>query len=196
MIKKSISNVLNLIIIILEIIGLVICFSSMGFGCFIYYTQLSNLFLLIASTIYLFRYRFKSRVVDILKFGATLSVLLTFLVVLFVLGIITDLGYHWLFLEGSNLYCHLICPLLGAITFLFFDDVKLKGLKDIIGALVFTIIYSIVLLVLNFMRVVEGPYPFLLVYKNPVYESVLWIILIEGGAFLLGYVLEKAKKSI
>ena len=38
-------------------------------------------------------------------------------------------------------------------------------------------------------KVIEGPYPFLYVYKQPVYMSVLWCVIILGGAYLIALLL-------
>lgn len=194
--KKKISIGLNIIIIIVEIIGLILCYKELGINSFIYYTLLSNLFLLISCILYLFKNKIKSRVVDIMKFGSTLSVTVTFLVVLFILGPNKDLTYHFLLLEGANFFYHLVCPVLGIITFLFFDDVKISGFKDVLGAFVFTVLYSIVILTLNIFKVIVGPYPFLRVYENPLFVSLLWIVILECGTILLGIGLEKLKNKI
>ena len=194
--KKKISIGLNILIIILEIIGFILIFMSLGLGSFVYYTLLSNLFLLLSCILYLFKNRIKSRIVDIMKFGSTLSVLITFLVVLFVLGPNKELTYHFLLLEGANFYYHLVCPVLGIIIFLFFDDVRISGFRDVLGAFTFTIIYSIVIIILNILKVIVGPYPFLRIYENPIYATLLWIVIIEGGAILLGMGLEKLKNTI
>ena len=189
--RKKISLVLNIIIVVLELIGQFMCFKSIGVNGFIYYTQLSNLFLLIACILYLFKKKIKLRIVDLLKFGSTLSVLITFIVVLLVLSSFYSL--HWLLFVDANLYLHFLCPVLGVITFLFFDDIKISGIKDVFGAFIFTLLYSVVFIALNILRVVEGPYPFLLVYENPIYMSLFWIVIIEGGALFLGFLLEKIK---
>ena len=192
--RKKIDIVLNILIIILEIIGLFKCFKSLGFNSLIYYTQLSNIFLFISSLLFLFKKRIKSRIVDLFKFGSTLSVMITFLVVLFVLS-----GYynlHWLLFEEANLYLHFLCPILGLIAFMFFDDIYFESNKDIFLSLIFTIIYSVVLIILNILRLVSGPYPFLLVYKNPIYITFLWLILIEGGAILISFLLKVVKQRI
>ena len=194
--KKKISIGLNVLIIIVEIIGLILCYKELGINSFIYYTLLSNLFLLISCILYLFKNKIKSRVVDIMKFGSTLSVTVTFLVVLFILGPNKDLTYHFLLLEGANFFYHLVCPVLGIITFLFFDDVKISGFKDVLGAFVFTVLYSIVILTLNIFKVIVGPYPFLRVYENPLFVSLLWIVILECGTILLGIGLEKLKNKI
>ncbi len=194
--KKKISVCLNVLLIVLEIIGLFLSIKSLGTNVFIYYTQLSNLFLLVTAILYLFNNYIKSRIIDIMKFGSTLSVLITFLVVIFVLGPTTNLGYKWLLFEGANLLYHVTCPILAVITFLFFDNIKINGLKDVLGAFAFTFIYSMVFILLNLFGVLEGPYPFLMVRSNPIYESIFWFIVIDGGAILLGMGLEKLKNII
>ena len=194
--KKKISIGLNLLIIVIEIIGFVLCYRELGINSFIYYTLLSNLFLLVASILYLFKNIIKSRIVDIIKFGSTLSVLITFLVVIFVLGPNKELTYHFLLFEGANFYYHLVCPVLGIITFLFFDDVRISGFRDVLGAFTFTVLYSIVIISLNILKVIVGPYPFLRIYENPIYATLIWIVVLEGGAILLGMGLEKLKNII
>ncbi len=94
--KKRESIILNLLIIILEIIGLVLSFKEIGKSAIMYYTQLSNIFLLIASILYLVFLDEKRRFVSIIKYSATVSVIITFLVVLFILGPTYDFNYNWL----------------------------------------------------------------------------------------------------
>ena len=42
----------------------------------------------------------------------------------------------------------------------------------------------------------EGPYPFLMVYKQPVWASVLWLIAIPGGAYLIALLLYKLSLKV
>ena len=194
--KKKMDVYLNVLIIILEVIGLIISIKAFGKDVFIYYTQDSNIFLMLASIFYLATYKNKDRkLASVLKFGATLSVLVTFLVVITILSPTMHLTYHWLLLEDANLFYHTLCPILAVITFLFFDKVEVKGFKDILGALVFTFIYTGVFLILNLAKVVEGPYPFLMVYENSILVTIIWFIVIEGGAILLAKLLEMGKQK-
>lgn len=194
--KKKMDVYLNVLIIILEVIGLIISIKAFGKDVFIYYTQDSNIFLMLASIFYLATYKNKDRkLASVLKFGATLSVLVTFLVVITILSPTMHLTYHWLLLEDANLFYHTLCPILAVVTFLFFDKVEVKGFKDIIGALVFTFIYTGVFLILNLAKVVEGPYPFLMVYENSILVTIIWFIVIEGGAILLAKLLEMGKQK-
>ena len=195
--KKKMDIYFNVLIIILEIIGLVISIKALGGKVFQYYTQDSNLFLLLTSIIYLITYKNKDRkLISKLKYGATVSVLITFLVVITILKPTMGLSYHWLLLEDANLFYHTACPILAVITFLFFDKVEVKGFKDNIYALIFTFIYTVIFVILNLLKIVEGPYSFLLVYKNPIWQTIMWFIIIEGGAFLLAKLLELGKRKL
>ena len=111
----------------------------------------------------------------------------TFIVVVFILT-----PYYgkdiiiWIFFLESNLFYHTLCPIITFISFMFFESHKIKGIKDNFRAIYFTIAYAIVFITLNILKVYEGPYPFLMVYKQPVYMSIIWFILIVGGAFRIG----------
>ena len=195
--RKKIGLFLNLLIIALEIVGLFLSIDFLKDKMFLYYTQDSNLLLLIATLLYVLNYNKKeNKVIGLLKYGATLSVLVTFLVVIFILGPTTNLTYNWLLFDGANLYYHTVCPILAFITFVFFDKISVKGYKDNLWGLLFTIIYSIVLVTLNLLRIVDGPYPFLHPLDNPIYISIMWFVVIVGGAFVLAMLLEMAKNKI
>ena len=193
--NEIIALILNIILVILGITGLVKTITGMGYPAWEYYTQLSNYFALCSALIYIvFLIRnIKNKNneipkwVSILKYSATLSLLVTFLVVVFILT-----PYYgkdiiiWIFFLGSNLFYHTLCPIITFISFMFFESHKINGIKDSFRAVYFTIIYAIVFITLNILKVYEGPYPFLMVYKQPVYMSIVWFILIVGGAFGIG----------
>ena len=90
-------------------------------------------------------------------------------------------------------YHHTLCPILAIISYIFFENNKIKK-KDIPYTMIFTITYTIILIICNILHIIEGPYPFLLIYKQPVYMSILWILIIDGGAYLLSKGLYIAKK--
>ena len=193
--KNIIALVLNVVLVVLGITGLIRTIIGMGYPAWEYYTQLSNYFALCSAAIYsvflMRNIRDKSKIipkwVSILKYSATLSLLVTFLVVVFILT-----PYYgkdiiiWIFFEGSNLFYHTLCPIITFISFMFFESHNIKGIKDNFRAVYFTIAYAIVFITLNILKVYEGPYPFLMVYKQPVYMSIVWFILIVGGAFGIG----------
>ncbi|ORX75384.1 hypothetical protein BCR32DRAFT_329830 [Anaeromyces robustus] len=200
----------NVLMIILEIVGLILCLLNGGFYNFIYYTVLSNTFGLITSVIYVIYYcrsmkEIKKNKEDVnldnevdtnklqlkipscvrtLRFMSTVCLTVTFVVVFTILlpyfyslGLSGELLYY-----GPQLYHHIICPLLSLISFILFEN-GLLTMKDVLFATLPTVIYGAVTLVLNIAKVMEGPYPFLKVYEQPVYASILYVIGIIGGTF-------------
>lgn len=87
-------------------------------------------------------------------------------------------------LSGEMLYMHTVCPLLMIFSFLILEPGKrMKG--NVYVCLIPTLIYGVVSLYMNYIRAYIGPYPFLYVYIQPVYMTVIWMILIFGGAGLI-----------
>ncbi len=183
--KRNVSIALSFIIIILEIIALIVCYNSFGINL-AYYTIDSNIFLLISTILYLITINNVPKIVQLLKYSSTLSVFITFLVVVFVLYPMYDFNFQFMFLDGPNLYMHVLCPLLAVISFIFFDSNEIENsLKNNLRSLYFTIIYAIILISLNILNVVSGPYPFLKVNQQSPLMSLFWIVLILGGALIL-----------
>ncbi|ALT68823.1 hypothetical protein [Methanobrevibacter millerae] len=187
--QRNVSIALSIIIIILEIIALIVCYNSFGINL-AYYTIDSNIFLLISTILYLLTINNVPKIVQLLKYSSTLSVFITFLVVVFVLYPMYNFNFQFLFLDGPNLYMHVLCPVLALISFIFFDSNEIENsLKNNLRSLYFTIIYAIILISLNILNVVSGPYPFLKVNQQSPLMSVFWIVLILGGALILSKVL-------
>ena len=67
---------------------------------------------------------------------------------------------------------------------------------DVVKALIPTLVYALIAITLNLCRVIEGPYPFLMVYAQPWYASVLWCIIILGIAGFLAFVVWKVHNVI
>ena len=89
-------------------------------------------------------------------------------------------------LSGEMLYMHTVCPLLMIFSFLFLEPGKrLRG--NVAVALIPTVIYGAVSLYMNYIRAYIGPYPFLYIYIQPVYMTVIWMIVIVGGAGLIAW---------
>ena len=201
--KDIVALAINIILVVIGLIGLIETIIGFGNPALEYYTQLSNYFALISATIYTV-YLYKNikgktkeknnnkeiknttipKWVSILKYSSTLSLLVTFLVVVFILTPMFGLkSFSWMLFQGTNFYFHTVCPILTFISFIFFEKHNIKGLRDNIRAMYFTMIYATLFIILNILRVVKGPYPFLMVYDQPIYMSIIWFILIVGGAF-------------
>lgn len=60
---------------------------------------------------------------------------------------------------------------------------------------IYTLVYGIVLIFLNIIHAVNGPYPFLMVYEQPVWATLLWAITILGGVYGLSILLKFLRKQ-
>lgn len=181
----------NLLIILLEIIGTAISFSNGGISVLKWYTVLSNITAFIASVCWLSAcLRGNGDIpkwIKLLRYCAAVCLSVTFLIVVFVLvpmaipyGTAASVLY-----QGPQIYHHILCPIISFISFAFLEDNTGITRSHAFIAAVPTLIYGIVAMLLNILRVIEGPYPFLLVYQQPWYMSVMWFVLIIGLAFVL-----------
>ncbi len=201
--RQKISLALNLLIIFLEMIGFVFAFSNHGWSALIYYTELSNILLFVAAMFYvcytvwdLQGQKIKMpRYVPLLKYAATLSVAITFIVVITVLSWATKYSLWTLLTQQSMLFHHTLCPILGILSFLFFEKYRFKK-SDALIAMSFTLLYAVVAIFFNLIGELVGPYPFLMVYAQPWWASLLWCIVILGGAYALARLLRWAQKKL
>lgn len=122
-----------------------------------YYTNLSNMLLLIGSIYSLIQdiyelkgiYKIKSALP---KFLGVVSTLVTFFTV-WILVIISKEIKYGIEIQGSMwLFMHTICPTLGFISFIFFNEKKYIKYTDIIYPAVFTLLYTILVLILFFLN--------------------------------------------
>lgn len=165
-----------------------------------YYTQLSNLLALFVSFAYVLEAvpRLKkgktapSACLRVLSYAAVCVLTVTMLVVIFILSPMQVAGgFVPLMFSGPMLYMHFLCPVIALISFLLFEKEPPLTKKHLFLALLPTLLYAAAVIPLNILRVLRGPYPFLYVYEQPVYMSVLWSILVLGGAFLIAWLLKK-----
>ena len=88
------------------------------------------------------------------------------------------------------LYMHTLCPILAIISFIFFERQTKITQKQTYYALIPTLIYAVIIITLNITKNVYGPYPFLHLYEQSVYTSIIWTIVMMGGAYLLAWLLK------
>lgn len=190
--------ILNGILIVFEIIAIVLTVVYHNSFEFKYYTEDSNLFALIVSVIY-FSYLYKEKKIpkylSVLRLISTISLTLTFCVVIFFLLPITNFNIGFMF-GNANFFFHLVCPILMVYMFLFVDKKSNFNIKDVLVSDIPTLIYGGILIILNILRIVDGPYPFLQVYKNSVIESTIWFIGLNLFIVLIGYLLIKLQKEV
>ena len=194
--SKNINIIINLVIAILEIIGFILVFSELGITSFEYYTEDSNLLLLISSIIFLI-YISKNKELpkwfESFRFIAVVSTTLTLIIVLTVLSWTTDLGLYHLLFNGSMLYHHTLCPVLAILSFVLLE--KYETINTVKG-LYFTIICAVIMIILNVLKIVEGPYPFLMVYKQPIFHSILWTVVILAITYAIALILKKVNEKV
>lgn len=196
--KKKIKIFLNFAIIIFEIIGFTLAIDNFGYRFIEYYTQDSNLMVLATSILYLI-YTINDKkipaLIQWLKYTSVVSITITFVVVVTILSWTMEGGIIAMLFKNSMLFHHTICPLLTIISFIFFEDYDFRSYKDTFRTVYFTIIYAIILIILNILRIVEGPYPFLMVYNQSIFMSILWFVLIIGGTFVIAALLKNINKK-
>ena len=194
--KKKII-VFNLLFLICELVGLGIIMLGGNKSLFEYYTVDSNLFALIMTVVYLYFVctdKKISKAIYLLRLMSLVSLMITFLVVLFILSFMVPLQFLFWGYYGTNLILHVICPLLLLYIYFKFDEKVKVNKYELIYNMIPTLIYAIILIILNIKGIVDGPYAFLRFNFQPLYQSVLWFILIVGITYPIGLVLNKLKK--
>lgn len=206
--KKIIFSLVgNILTALAALIGAVWHAARAGLAVFLFYTFDSNILIMGSSFLYawylalILRGKRKSmpRAVLLCKYFATCLITVTFLVVLFVLAPMYRTypeGLYQMFLRQFLIFHHLLSPLFALITFLFFDEKLPKNARLPLTALLPTVIYAVAMVILNIAKVMYGPYPFLYVYAQPVYVSILWFFVIMAFAYLIAFVLYAMQRAM
>lgn len=139
-------------------------FGFIGLKSLRFFTNLSNIFVAIASSI-LLAFNIKNLVKDeysypkwliLLKFTSTVAVTVTFLTVVFFLGPLTaiygETGYFSMFAH-NNFFLHFLSPVLAIVSFILFerlDDFKFKyTVFGIIPIFLYSIVYFIMVVLVG-----------------------------------------------
>lgn len=196
---------INCLIVLCEIIGFYLAISKWGIAAMGFYTQESNLILGISCLCYVIaKLRHKGEAMPhsvlLAKYISTCLIAVTFAVVVFIFvptDFPKDAGYAFFhnLAEGSNLEHHSICPLLAFLTYFAFEHEYKPEKKDSVLALIPTLMYAIVAVILNVAKLVEGPYSFLYVYKQPIPMSIMWFLLIPGCGWLFAWFVGVLKRK-
>lgn len=196
--KNKRNIILNILFLLCEIIGLVLTLIVTHTFQFEYYTEDSNLFALIVGIIYLFYLILNKKIprwLQILRLSSIIGLVLTCVVVFFVLLPMTKFNIGYMF-GGANFFLHLTCPLLMKVIH-FLDKKKIRlNNKELIISCIPTAIYSVILILLNIFNIIKGPYPFLYVYEQPIYVSILWFLFFGITVYLFSILLNKKKRRV
>ena len=98
-------------------------------------------------------------------------------------------------LEGGLLYLHTLCPLVMLAGCLLHGGAPLTTAHAMI-AVIPTIIYGIVTLIMNAKMIYIGPYFFFRIHQQPWYMTVMWMTVIVGGNFIVSWLLGKLSTLI
>lgn len=195
--KKKIALTLNLLIIIFELIGFILTYTSNGRIAIEYYTEDSNIIALITSTLFVIYLLLNKKIpyyLKLLKYISTITLTVTFLVVIFILAPMYNFNYNYLLFSNELLFHHLLCPLLSIISFIFFDQLESYTVIDNILSTLVTIFYGIIIIILNIIKIVDGPYPFLKIYNQPLLITLIWAFLIIGMSYIIALIIRKLKR--
>ena len=195
--KKKASLVFNILIVLFEILGIIETIILNHKISFEYYTEDSNILALISSTLFVIYLLKKNRIprwLQVFKYMTTICLTITFVVVLTVLGPMNNFDYSFLLFSKALFIQHLICPILAFITFTLFDDIKPLHIIDNVIGLFSTLVYSLVLIILNMFEIVTGPYPFLMVREQELSMSIAWCIALFAISYLIALLLRLLAK--
>lgn len=174
------ARILNLIIVIFEIIAISKRIKGASLRkCLIFYTQLSNLLTLFASAILVFLGPLDWVVV--LRYLSVCMLVMTFFVTAFILVPMSHKAKELLF-SGTGLYHHLIVPILSTAGYVLFE--KRAPFFYVWLPPVVTLIYGFIMLYLNYIDRVEGPYPFFMIKRQGVKKTILWMVALFAVVFL------------
>lgn len=182
--KKSL--ILNIIIVLLTIFASILMFTGIKItygaepilettklGMFKFFTVDSNIFMGLTSLLFIIKEIKNEEITKTmfrLKLMATTAVSLTFIIVFTYLGPISKDGIISL-LQNSNIFFHLVIPVLSIITFILFEKTNKLKFKDTLYGIIPTIIYAVLYLINILIHTENGK-------VSPVYD---WYWFVQNG---------------
>ena len=186
--------IVNCILVILELIAFIHDIYAFRFGLFEWYTVDSNVLQMIVSVLivwYCYKGRSIPRYVTILHFITAVGLTVTFLIAAFVLA--PEGGVAYYFFQNVAPINHFIGPVLSVVSLLFLEKVEKLPMKIILYPACATLFYGSVSLILNAVKIMDGPYFFLRVYEESAGTIILWFAIIAVLCLVLAFVYYKIK---
>ena len=182
------NNIILIIILCCEIIALPFSIRNRGWTLFAYYTQISNI-LTSVSVIALLIANITNRHVKwitALRYCSACMLLLTMIITLIVIAPSGKVSLGQLLFSplDNGLYHHLICPILSIASYIMCED-HIQHKSVILIPVCCTLLYGMVMILLNGLRFFVGPYPFLQVHDQSVLATIGWVAGILLTTFLL-----------
>ena len=177
--KELFSFFANATIVFMELIGVILSLKRRGVGAFLFYTENVNYFTLLVSLWFVLEYLIKqktSKIVNCFRFISSVCLAVTFVMVTTILIPMFPESFMFMMFEDSNLYQHFLCPTISILSLILFENKNKLHKTNIIFALIPTLVYGIVMVTLNLLKVIAGPYPFFYLYQIRWYLSIPWLI--------------------
>ena len=176
------ARILCLIVLLLEIRGLSISLSKRKWYALAFYTQLSNLVTAFSALCLVLLGQLPW--ITVLRYLSTCMLIMTFLVTTCILVPMGG-GAKALLWSGNGLYHHVLCPILSTASYLFAENHASR--EWMLLPIMVTLIYGLVMLLLNGFRKVDGPYPFFRVHNLSVLTTVVWMIALLAAITLFSF---------
>ena len=165
----TLARILCIIVLLLEARGLSLSITDRKWKILVFYTQLSNLaawvsallLVILGQPMWLTAIRYLSTCMLVMTFFVTTCILI-------------PMGGDpkKLLWSGSGLYHHVLCPIVSTVSYVFAE--RHSGMIWL--PVTVTLVYGLVMLYLNGIRKVDGPYPFFRVHNQSVTATILWMI--------------------
>lgn len=217
--RLKISILLNIIIVVFTIFASIVMFTgfkfmhgaepvleSTKFGAFRFFTVDSNVFMGIASFAFMIEEikllkginKSINKKMYILKLMATTAVTITFLTVFLYLGPISKDGIPSM-IQNSNLFFHLIIPVLSIITFVFFEKTNTISFKNTLFGIIPTLIYELYYLINILIHMENGKvsplYDWYWFLQNGIWTAIIVAPFMLIVSYLVSIVLWKINKT-
>ena len=216
--KIKISMILNIIIFLMMLFATIIMFTGFkfmhgpeivleakGIEMFKFFTVDSNMFMGIIALIFAFYelvFLKKKKEIPkglyILKLMGTTAVGVTFFTVFLYLGFIAPNGIYSLILN-SNLFYHLLIPVVSMLTFILFEKNELK-LKDTLYGLIPTFAYSLYYIINILFHMKNGrvspKYDWYWFIQNGIWTVIIVVPIMYLSTYLISFMLYKLNKIV
>ncbi len=166
---------IGIAVLLMEIRAQYLCIPGRGWKLLIFFTQLSNYMTCISTAALLIATA--SPLVTALRYLAVCMMVMTFLVTTCVLVPMGGDPKELLWTE-PGIYLHIFCPVLTVLSYFLFEHHA--GWNLFWLPVTVTLVYGLVMLLLNASRKVDGPYPFFKVHNQSAAATVMWILILTG----------------
>ncbi len=167
------AKILCLLVVALDCCGLYLSFKRSGWQILAFYTQLSNIAASLSAL--LFVLAGSGDFVTAFRFTANAMLIMTFLVVICVL-IPMGAPAKVLLFTNSGLFHHLLVPVISNLSYIFFEPHARP--EAIAVPVAVTLVYGALMMYMNWIGKVDGPYPFFRVRQQSKGKTIFWIIVL------------------